>query len=120
MRESLMVLSAAALGLGLISGGGTAARAEEACAAAIAKTKSNWQAIALQPASKPGAMAQGKGEHRHVEAAVDSMRHHLRLAETLCKQGKDHEAMLHLDVVRVFLMLPEIQHPTDHRYLYKS
>ena len=38
----------------------------------------------------------------------------------MCRQGNDHEALLHLDIVRAFLNLPEIQHPTDHRYLFKS
>jgi hypothetical protein len=48
------------------------------------------------------------------------MRFHLSEAATLCKQGSDHEALLHLDVVRAFLKLPDIQHPTDHHYLFKQ
>jgi hypothetical protein len=46
------------------------------------------------------------------------MRFHFAEAVTLCKQGQDHEALLHIDIVRAFLNLPEIQHPTDHRYLF--
>jgi hypothetical protein len=48
------------------------------------------------------------------------MRFHMAEATTLCKQGSGHEALLHLDIVRAFLKLPEIQHPTDHRYLFKT
>ena len=96
------------------------AHAENACNAEIEKTKADWQALQLQPASKPGATSKGVPGHAHVQAAVDSMRFHLAEAMTLCKQGSDHEALLHLDVVRAFLQLPEIQHPTDHRYLFNN
>lgn len=96
------------------------AHAENACSAAIQKTTSDWQAIALQPASKPSQVSSGVNGHAHVQSAVDSMRFHMAEAKSLCKEGKDHEALLHLDVVRAFLNLPEIQHPTDHRYLFKS
>ncbi|HTI82675.1 MAG TPA: hypothetical protein VL614_19655 [Acetobacteraceae bacterium] len=96
------------------------AHAENACDAEIQKTTSDWQAIALQPASKPGQISKGVSGHAHIQSAVDSMRFHLAEAKSLCKQGKDHDALLHLDVVRAFLNLPEIQHPTDHRYLFKS
>lgn len=53
------VLAAAAL----ITAIGLPARAQDTCQAAIEKTKSDWQAISLQPASKPGAMSQGTGGH---------------------------------------------------------
>lgn len=104
----------------LIAAFGLPARAQDTCQAAIEKTKSDWQAISLQPGSKPGAMSQGTGGHRHVQAAVDSMRFHLATATKLCNEGKDHEARLHLDVVRAFLNLPEVQHPTDHQYLFQA
>ena len=96
------------------------AHAENACNAEIQKTKSDWQAVALQPASKPGQISKGVNGHAHIQSAVDSMRFHLAESESLCKQGKDHDALLHLDVVRAFLNLPEIQHPVDHRYLFKA
>jgi hypothetical protein len=94
------------------------AQAENACNSQIEKTKSDWQAISLQPAPKPGAVSKGVKGHAHIQSAVDSMRFHLSEAITLCKQGNDHAALLHIDVVRAFLNLPEIQHPTDHRYLF--
>jgi len=96
------------------------AHAENACNSEIDKTKAEWQALALQPASKPGAMSKGVNGHEHVQAAVDSMRFHLAEATSLCKQGEDHAALLHMDVVRSFLRLPDIQHPTDHRYLFEQ
>jgi len=96
------------------------AHAENACNSEIDKTKAEWQALALQPAPKPGTMSKGVNGHEHVQSAVDSMRFHLAEATTLCKQGEDHAALLHLDVVRSFLRLPEIQHPADHRYLFKQ
>ena len=43
-----------------------------------------------------------------------------REPEAGATEGKDHEARLHLDIVRVFLNLPEVQHPTDHHYLFPS
>ncbi len=96
------------------------AQAENACNSEIEKTKAQWQALALQPASKPGAISKGVKGHEHIQSAVDSMRFHLAEAIRLCKQGQDHESLLHLDVVRAFLELPEIQHPADHRYLFKA
>jgi len=101
----------------LIAGTSASASAQSTCGAAIEKTKSDWRAIHLQPASKPGAMSQGVDGHKHIQAAVDSMTSHMSIATEFCKGGKDHEAMLHLDVVRAFLNLPEVQHPTDHRFL---
>jgi hypothetical protein len=94
------------------------AQAENACNSEIKKTKSDWQAISLQPAPKPGAISKGVKGHAHIQSVVDSMRFHFAEAVTLCKQGQDHEALLHIDIVRAFLNLPEIQHPTDHRYLF--
>jgi hypothetical protein len=103
----------------LVAGAGTA-QATGVCNSEIEKTKQEWAAIKLEPGSKPSAMAKGTpAHHQHVQAAVDSMRIHLKFAEDLCKQGLDHESLLHVDVVRAFLHLPEIQHPASHRYLYK-
>ena len=36
------------------------------------------------------------------------------------EKGEDHHALLHLDIVRAYLELPEIAHPTDHHYLFKD
>src|ERR1700730_16218535 len=97
------------------------AHAASVCNSEIEKTKDEWQSIRLEPGSKPSSISKGvPSHHEHVQAAVDSMRIHLKFAEDLCKQGMDHESLLHLDVVRAFLHLPEIQHPASHRYLYNG
>lgn len=95
-------------------------RAQSACGKNIAQTKADWQGLQLEPASKPGAISRGIEGHEHVQAAVDSMRYHMAEATRLCKEGKDHESLLHLNVVRAFLELPEIQQPADHRYLFQG
>jgi hypothetical protein len=88
-----------------------------ACEAEIQKTQADWDALHLKR-TKPGAMSHGVGPHEHVQAALDTMNYHMRDAITLCKAGKDHESLLHLDVVRAFLNLPEIQHPPEHHYMH--
>ena len=99
---------------------GTAALAAPACNAEIDKTVADWKALHLESGGKPSSMARGVNGHHHIQSAVDSMRIHLDAAKDLCKAGNDHEALLHLDVLRAFLQLPEIAHPTDHRYLFNS
>jgi hypothetical protein len=96
------------------------AHAELACNSEIAKTVSDWQAIKLVPAPKPATISKGVGTHAHVQAAVDSMRFHLATAKSPCSEGRDHESLLHLDVIRAFLALPEIRHLVDHHYLFKD
>jgi hypothetical protein len=104
----------------LVAGIG-AAQAAGVCSSEIEKTKAEWQAIHLEPGSKPSSISKGvPAHHEHVQAAVESMRYHLQMAETLCKEGNDHESLLHLDVLRAFLHLPEIQHPTSHHYLFPA
>jgi len=109
------------LAAGVLLAGAQVVQAAGACNSEIEQTKAEWQAIRLEPGSKPSSISKGSpAHHQHVQAAVDSMRIHLKFAEDLCKQGLDHESLLHLDVVRAFLHLPEIQHPASHRYLFKS
>lgn len=90
------------------------------CQAEIEKTKSDWRALKLEPGSKPTTVSKGIPGHEHVQMAVDSMRFHLHEAQALCDEGKDHESLLHLDVIRAFLHLPEFQHPASHHYLFKE
>jgi len=104
----------------LLSAGIVTAQAESKCNSEIEKTSEDWRALRLVPGSKPSSLAKGIGHHEHPAAAVYSMRVHLIMAEELCKEGKDHEALLHVNVVRAFLQLPEFQHPTSHHYLYKE
>ncbi len=94
--------------------------AQAACQSEIDKTKHDWRALKLEPGSKPTSLSKGVRGHEHVQAAVTSMRYHLHEAQMLCDEGKDHEALLHVNVIRAFLDLPEFQHPASHRYLYKE
>ena len=59
----------------LIAGVGTVRAA--ACNSEIEKTKNEWSAIRLEPASKPSAISKGVYPHEHIQSAVDSMRYHL-------------------------------------------
>jgi|SRR5579883_608632 len=115
MKKKVFLVTAIALATATGVG-----HAESACDKEIDKTVTDWQALRLEPKSKPSTISKGVGGHEHVQAAVDSMRYHLVQAKLLCKDGKDHEALLHIDVIRAFLKLPEIQHPTDHRYLFQN
>jgi len=64
------------------------AHAASVCNSEIEKTKDEWQSIRLEPGSKPSSISKGvPSHHEHVQAAVDSMRIHLKFAEDLCKQG---------------------------------
>ncbi len=90
------------------------------CRSEIEKTKNDWAALRLEPESKPSSISKGVGGHEHIQAAVTSMRVHLHEAESLCNEGKDHESLLHVNVIRAFLDLPEFQHPKSHYYLFKE
>ncbi len=76
MRTSMLRLGGVAVAIGLVASVSQPAQAQapDTCKAAIEKTKSDWQAIKLQPASKPSAVSHGIEGHQHVQAAVDSMR----------------------------------------------
>lgn len=94
--------------------------AQAACQSEIEKTKNDWRALKLEPGSKPTSLSKGVRGHEHVQAAVTSMRYHLHEAEVLCDEGRDHEALLHVNVIRAFLDLPEFQHPASHHYLFEE
>lgn len=111
MRRSILVAFMLAASIGI---------AHAACQSEIEKTKNDWRSLRLEPGSKPTSPSKGVRGHEHVQMAVDSMRFHLHEAEVLCNEGKDHQSLLHLDVIRAFLNLPEFQHPASHHYLFKD
>lgn len=117
--ETMMNKWPLVLAAGMVAAGIGATHAESVCKSEIEKTVNDWRAIHLEPGSKPSTISRGVYPHAHVQAAVDSMRIHLAMAKQLCDEGKDHESLLHVDVIRAFLNLPEIQHPADHRFLFK-
>ena len=92
----------------------TVAHAQSACGPEIDKTYTEWKALGLTSSPKPTGMAHGVNGHAHITSGIATMRFHMARAKDLCKSGQDHEALLHLDVVRAFLKLSEIQHPANH------
>jgi hypothetical protein len=106
----------------LVAACGTA-RAEQpmpqACGAELDQFKKEWNDIALPTGSKPAAHVTAPGGHSHSQGEVDMMMFHAKEAVTLCREGKDHEALLHMDLVRAWLKLPDIPHPASHNYLLK-
>jgi hypothetical protein len=94
------------------------AKADDACVAELNALVRDWTSIAV-----PGTATTGTGpsaEHEHDAREVWYMRSQIRLALRLCNDGKTHEAMLRMDVVRAWLKLPEVQHPVDHRRSYEE
>lgn len=90
------------------------ASAAPACEAQVAEMQAAWKAVP-HPYSKL-AEKKTRADHDHNAMAETYMNGQLRQAESQCKAGNDHEALLRLDVVRVWLKLPEIAHPAEHNY----
>lgn len=92
--------------------------ASQDCKARLEALGKEYAATGLSAPPKPaGGVVQGKEGHRHPSADLTAMRNHFMQAQHLCKQGKEHESMLHQDVVRALLKLPEVQHPAEHHYV---
>ncbi|OFX03507.1 MAG: hypothetical protein A3D94_11495 [Alphaproteobacteria bacterium RIFCSPHIGHO2_12_FULL_66_14] len=94
---------------------GGPAKADEACVAELNKLVHDWRSIAVPGVPAVGPNPSSKPAHYHDAGEVWYMRSQIRLALRLCNENKSHEAMLRMDVVRAWLKLPEVQHPTDHR-----
>ena len=110
-----MRLAATAALATLLMGG--AALAANDCAGQLDDLGKQWGAIAFPTPSKPNApITYGNRGHVHTGSQVTFMTDQIRLAAHLCKDGNEHEAMLRMDVVRAWLNLPEVQHPSDHGY----
>lgn len=92
--------------------------ADDACTAALNKLVHDWTSIAVPGATPTGPNQSSASEHEHDAQEVWYMRSQIRLALRLCNEGKTHEAMLRMDVVRAWLKLPEVKHPADHRRSY--
>ena len=101
----------------LLLGLADAARSDERCVNQLNRLVDQWKSIAVPGA--PDARTSGsQAGHEHIAREVEYMRGQVRSALRLCNEGKEHEAMLRMDVVRAWLKLPEVQHPRDHRYRY--
>lgn len=95
------------------------AMADDACVAELNQLVRAWTSIAV-PGTATSPDQSSKPEHEHEAREVWYMRSQIRLALRLCNEGKTHEAMLRMDVVRAWLKLPEVQHPADHRRSYEE
>ncbi len=123
MRTMMAFAAISALSLGLAVTP-SPSRAEEAAVAAsdpacsqrLAEVEAEWAKSPL-PTDKVREAISNTGRH-YDPAAADSkfMRSQVEAAERLCRQGKDHEALLRLDVVRAWLKLPFEEHPGSHNY----
>jgi hypothetical protein len=96
------------------------AMADDACVADLNKLVRDWTSIAVPGAATTDPDQSSTIEHEHDVREVWYMRSQIRLALRLCNEGKMHEAMLRMDVVRAWLKLPEVQHPADHRRSYED
>ncbi len=96
------------------------AMADDACVAALNKLVRDWTSIAVPGTAATGPDQLSAPEHEHDAQEVWYMRGQIRLALRLCNEGKTHEAMLRMDVVRAWLKLPEVEHPADHRRSYQE
>ena len=95
------------------------AMADDACVAELNQLVRAWTSIAV-PGTAASPDQSSPPEHEHEAREVWYMRSQIRLALRLCDEGKSHEAMLRMDVVRAWLKLPEVQHPADHRRSYQE
>lgn len=111
--KTLFAATAAAIAL-LAIAAAPASAADPACQSQLAEVQAAWKTVP-HPYSK---MAERKtrGDHDHNVMAETYMSGQLRQAESQCKAGNDHEAMLRLDVIRAWLKLPEVTHPAEHNY----
>lgn len=83
------------------------------CAEALAQVTAAWtSALGERPSSR--ADSAGPETHPHTPAELAYVRDRLREAALLCQAGKDHQALLQLDIIRAWLGLPAIAHPPTH------
>jgi hypothetical protein len=78
----------------------------------LSKTLSRLMPFGLE---KPGqGKVMGHNGHTHTGIEYNDMNAQMRRARQDCQAGKEHEAMLRMDVVRAIMRLPEVEHPTSH------
>lgn len=110
------------LGLAFLMGvfAAPAVFAEEAplnCKAGMDSLSKEYADTGLSMSPKPsGGTVHGVPGHTHSGAELTVMRTHFAEAQRACDAGKEHESMLHQDVVRSILRLPPQEHPASHHY----
>ena len=94
-----------------------AATAPMACQQQLADLQKIWSDDMPVAPSKP-APSQVVGKLGHVHSGIDYnyMVRQFRAAEADCNSGLEHDAMLHMDVIRAVMRLPAVAHPAAHNY----
>lgn len=120
MKPRVFSKAAAAIALAFVAMA-SAAFAQDAapkdCKAALDALSKEYQATGLSTPPKPsGGMVHGMKGHTHSGAELTVMREHFMAAKRACDEGRDHDSMLHQDVVRAILNLPPVEHPASHHY----
>jgi hypothetical protein len=87
------------------------------CKSQLEALSKDIAATGLGTPDKPGGgVVRGRKGHSHTGAEMTVMQDHLRAAQRACSAGEEHDAMLHMDVVRAVVHLAEVQHPDSHHY----
>lgn len=90
---------------------------QSSCSQQLKQLSDEWQGIKFSPeADLHQNRNYGWNSHAHSEAEIVFLEAQLQMAERLCTEGKEHDAMLRMDVARAILKLPEVSHPASHRY----
>lgn len=102
---------------GLLSAPAFAEEMPQNCKVGMDALSKEYADTGLSMPPKPaGGMMHGTKGHDHSGAEMTVMRTHFADAQRTCDEGKDHESMLHQDVVRSILHLPPQEHPAGHHY----
>lgn len=96
---------------------GAPAAAPAACQQQLGDLSKELNTLMPYGLEKP-AQGQVIGHNGHTHTGIDYtyMNTQMRRAHQDCKAGKEHEAMLRMDVVRAVMKLPEVEHPASHSY----
>jgi hypothetical protein len=86
--------------------------APTACKQQLADFDTTWREVMPFSPGKPSqAQVMGRKGHAHTGIDYNYMSLQMRLAGQDCNAGREHEAMLRMDVVRSIMKLPEVAHP---------
>ena len=97
--------------------------ADGVCQQRLTEVSAEWKAspIPASTARSAGWGSNGGGKlHDHPGMVTNYMQRQINSARRLCAAGKEHDALLHLDVVRAWLKLPFEEHPVSHEYHPKN
>jgi len=93
------------------------AAAPAICKQQLADLEKTWREVLPFSPQKPSpAQVAGRQGHTHPGIEYNYMSTQMRQARQDCDAGREHEAMLRMDVVRAIMKLPEVAHPAAHNY----